>query len=185
MSCSRRPRSACRCPAPRLKVGCGRTEPESVWGVRREPRPLGCGSPGRPEEKETEGSDVTWCDERGCCYHQHHDGRHGCCWDTCCSDTTRSVPAMVPPDTAAFVNATSTVDTTSHEMLFVLKLHMTAVCLKTVQIHINASAAALFSGSMWLQVCNHSFCSTQARVSFPLLSDTYVGDAAQMATQPV
>lgn len=52
MSCSRRSRSACRCLAPRIRDGCGRIGPASVWAGRRWPRLLGCGSPGRSENEE-------------------------------------------------------------------------------------------------------------------------------------
>lgn len=58
-SCSRRSRSACRCLAPRIRGGCGCNEPESVWGGRSEPRPSGCGSPGRSEDEETQKKKVT------------------------------------------------------------------------------------------------------------------------------
>lgn len=54
MFCSRRSQSACRCLAPRKEDGCGRNEPESVWGGRREPRLSGCGSPERSEDEEEE-----------------------------------------------------------------------------------------------------------------------------------
>lgn len=47
-SCSRRSQSAYRCPSPRTWVGCGRSEPETVWAGRRGPRPRRCGFPGRP-----------------------------------------------------------------------------------------------------------------------------------------
>lgn len=71
-SCSRRSRSACRCPAPRSAGGCGCNEPESVWEGRRAPRPSGSGSPRRSEEGRKSADSID-----DAVYHNYSNNR--CC----------------------------------------------------------------------------------------------------------